>query len=123
MAHDFNRLGESTAAGGIGDRGHPRFEDGLEGGAGGLGIERREATPRETEPRSLAPLPSGAPQSGSPVSASGAPKRRNLRAIILVVVLVAAAVLGGWYGYRWWTVGRFIVWTDDAYVGAKTATL
>ncbi|HEV3176386.1 MAG TPA: HlyD family secretion protein [Stellaceae bacterium] len=123
MAHDFNRLDESTAAGGIGDRGHPRFEDGLEGGAGGVGIERREATPRETEPRTRAPLPSEVPQSGSPVSTSAAPKRRNLRAIILAVVLVAAAVLGGWYGYRWWTVGRFIVWTDDAYVGAKTATL
>ena len=29
----------------------------------------------------------------------------------------------GWYGYHWWTVGRFIVSTDDAYVGATTATL
>jgi membrane fusion protein (multidrug efflux system) len=40
-----------------------------------------------------------------------------------MLVLLVAAVLGVWQGYRWWTVGRFIVWTDDAYVGAKMATL
>jgi hypothetical protein len=28
-----------------------------------------------------------------------------------------------WYGHYWWVAGRFIVSTDDAYVGAKTATL
>ena len=31
--------------------------------------------------------------------------------------------LGGWYGQYWWTVGRFLVSTDDAYVGVHTATL
>lgn len=30
---------------------------------------------------------------------------------------------GGWYGHYWWTTGRFLVSTDDAYVGAHTATL
>src|SRR5262249_50788196 len=50
-------------------------------------------------------------------------RRRSRRPLVLGVVLLVAAGLGGWYGYRWWTVGRFTVWTDDAYVGAKTATL
>jgi membrane fusion protein (multidrug efflux system) len=51
------------------------------------------------------------------------PRRRSRRRPVLVVVLLAVAALGAWYGYRWWTVGRFVVWTDDAYVGAKMATL
>ena len=37
--------------------------------------------------------------------------------------LVAALALGGWYGHYWWTAGRFLVSTDDAYVGVHTATL
>src|SRR5262245_37829570 len=50
-------------------------------------------------------------------------RRRSRRPLVLAVVLLAVAALGAWYGHRWWTVGRFMVWTDDAYVGAKTATL
>jgi membrane fusion protein (multidrug efflux system) len=50
-------------------------------------------------------------------------RRRSRRPQVLAVVLLAVAALGAWYGYRWWTDGRFMVWTDDAYVGAKTATL
>jgi membrane fusion protein (multidrug efflux system) len=38
----------------------------------------------------------------------------------LVVVLLAAAV---WYGQYWWLTGRFLVSTDDAYVGVHAATL
>lgn len=43
----------------------------------------------------------------------------------LLIVLVAAAALGGaaWYGHSWWTDGRFLVSTDDAYVGADMAVL
>jgi membrane fusion protein (multidrug efflux system) len=43
--------------------------------------------------------------------------------LVLIVAVLAAAVAGGWYGYHWWTVGRFLVSTDDAYVSAKTSTL
>lgn len=37
----------------------------------------------------------------------------------------AAALLtaAGWYGYDWYTVGRFMVSTDDAYVRAHVSTL
>ena len=36
-----------------------------------------------------------------------------------------ALALGGatYYGQYWWTAGRYLVSTDDAYVGAKSATL
>jgi membrane fusion protein (multidrug efflux system) len=50
-------------------------------------------------------------------------RRRSRRPLVLAVVLLAGAAFGAWYGYRWWTDGRFLVWTDDAYVAAKTATL
>ena len=37
---------------------------------------------------------------------------------------VALALAGaGWYGYDWWTVGRFMVSTDNAYVGGDIATI
>ena len=31
--------------------------------------------------------------------------------------------VGGWYGHYYWTAGRYLVSTDDAYVGAKNTTL
>jgi membrane fusion protein, multidrug efflux system len=37
------------------------------------------------------------------------------------VLLFASAAL--WYGYRWWTVGRFIKTTDDAYVGGDVTVI
>ena len=52
------------------------------------------------------------------------PARRKLPKKALIG-LAAAVVLaaGGWYGYHWFTVGRFIVSTDDAYVHADATTL
>jgi membrane fusion protein (multidrug efflux system) len=52
-----------------------------------------------------------------------APARRSLRRLVLVFGVVAALAAGLWYGDYWWTVGRFYVSTDDAYVGAKSATI
>jgi membrane fusion protein, multidrug efflux system len=40
------------------------------------------------------------------------------RKILLLLALGVALALGaGSYGYQWWTVGRFIETTDDAYAG------
>lgn len=41
------------------------------------------------------------------------------------LMLVGAAAIGAglWYGIDWWRNGRFIVSTDDAYVGAEMATI
>ena len=52
------------------------------------------------------------------------PRRIGRRRLALLGVLLAAvAIGGGWFGYRWWTVGRFMVSTDDAYVRADNTTL
>ncbi|HEX3217576.1 MAG TPA: HlyD family secretion protein [Aestuariivirgaceae bacterium] len=61
------------------------------------------------------------PASQTPVEK---PKRRPpLTRIAAAVILVLALAAGSWFGIHWWTVGRFFVSTDDAYVGADTATI
>ena len=51
------------------------------------------------------------------------PKPAKRRRAILLLVLVCASGAGGLWGYRWWTEGRFVVSTDDAYVRADTSTI
>jgi len=50
------------------------------------------------------------------------PKRRRKLALIGAGAALAIAA-GGWFGYNYFTVGRFIVSTDDAYVHADATTL
>jgi membrane fusion protein, multidrug efflux system len=52
-----------------------------------------------------------------------APARRSFRKLVLMFGAVAALSAGLWYGHYWWTAARFYVSTDDAYVGAKSATI
>jgi membrane fusion protein, multidrug efflux system len=49
--------------------------------------------------------------------------RRRRRVALAGIALAIAAGAGGWFGYHWWTVGRFMVSTDDAYVQADNTTL
>jgi len=55
------------------------------------------------------------------------PKGRNIRGQLRRLLLAGAAVaaLSGavWYGWDYWTVGRFLVSTDDAYVKADNTTI
>ena len=56
-----------------------------------------------------------------PPATAPAPRRRlRLLAALAGTLLLA---LGAYYGQYWWTQGRYLVTTDDAYVGAKNATL
>jgi membrane fusion protein, multidrug efflux system len=49
--------------------------------------------------------------------------RVSVRRLAGIAVLLAVLGAAGYYGTYWWTTGRFLVWTDDAYVGAYTTTL
>jgi membrane fusion protein, multidrug efflux system len=73
-----------------------------------------------TPPAPVAPSPPSAPV---PVVMPAAPKRRPLRRLILLALLAGGIGVGGYEGWGWWTVGRFFVSTDDAYVQADITTL
>jgi len=56
----------------------------------------------------------------------GQARRRSAKAgklAMLGVALLVVAGAAGTFGYRWWTVGRFVESTDDAYVSAHNTTL
>ncbi|MBV8578302.1 MAG: HlyD family secretion protein [Acetobacteraceae bacterium] len=50
-------------------------------------------------------------------------RRIRLRPILLVLLGIAAGSAGGYYGHRWWTTGRFVEETDDAYTQADAVTI
>lgn len=75
-----------------------------------------------------APSPSEGRAEGGPVATSTAPpsaspRKQGRKRRILAVVLLAALVGGGYEGYHWWTVGRFEMATDDAYLGSDFTIL
>jgi membrane fusion protein, multidrug efflux system len=62
--------------------------------------------------------------SAEQVSSAG---RRSLRQIAKRAALIAAVLViatgASWYGWSWWTLGRFMESTDDAYVGGEVTTI
>jgi membrane fusion protein (multidrug efflux system) len=71
--------------------------------------------PAETAKQLIA-KPEAAP---SPAPAA----KGKLRRLLLAGAAVAVLAGGGWYGWDYWTVGRFQVSTDDAYVKADNTTI
>ena len=77
-------------------------------------------------PAMEAPAPMEAPASAAQSDAElqpASPSRRRFRRLGLIAGAVVLLAAGAWYGEYYWTVGQYLVSTDDAYVGAKTATL
>ncbi|HEY2110409.1 MAG TPA: biotin/lipoyl-binding protein, partial [Dongiaceae bacterium] len=54
---------------------------------------------------------------------STAKKSRRPRHLGLAAGALLLAAAGTWYGHDWWTVGRFIESTDDAYVGGDITVI
>jgi membrane fusion protein (multidrug efflux system) len=52
-----------------------------------------------------------------------AKKRFNFRQAVMAGAMVAALGGAAWYGWDYWTVGRYLVSTDDAYVKADNTTI
>jgi membrane fusion protein (multidrug efflux system) len=71
--------------------------------------------------KSSLPAAEAAALTASPVEA--ARPRRRLRPILYAAVGLAALAAAGAYGRQYWTVGRFLVSTDDAYVQADNTTV
>ena len=66
------------------------------------------------------PVPADAPLQEAPKSAGKAMSKRKLLLLAGAFMILSG---GAYYGHDWWTVGRFIVATDDAYVAADSATV
>ncbi|NBB49496.1 HlyD family efflux transporter periplasmic adaptor subunit [Rhizobium sp. CRIBSB] len=76
-------------------------------------VDRNEAAPlTETDAGAQSP----------PAEAPVADKAKKRNSVFPILV---AALLGGaaWYGYGWWTEGRFMVSTEDAYIEGDIAII
>jgi membrane fusion protein (multidrug efflux system) len=92
-------------------------EQEVEGAGVGESPEAEGVVSREAGPEAAA---HGGKDTPAPKDKTGGKAR--LRVLIgLAGALVLGA--GAYYGHYWWTTGRYLVTTDDAYVGAKNATL
>ncbi|KQT52385.1 hemolysin D [Aureimonas sp. Leaf454] len=89
-------------------------------GEAGTSPPRGEAAPVRQPAPSAAP----APASGTPaVAATQAPKKSRVKKIVFLMILLAALGAGGSFGHGYWTEGRFLVSTDDAYIAADMSIL
>ncbi|WP_146260122.1 HlyD family secretion protein, partial [Rhizobium tubonense] len=89
-------------------------------------IPRKEAfkTAAEAETAKVADAP--AAPAAEAAAAPEAPKKSGRSVVkrgILAAVLLAGVAFGANFGYHYWTVGRFIESTDDAYVKADFTTI
>jgi len=65
-----------------------------------------------------------APTAAKGVEPADVKRSGSFRLRVLLAAVVLAVLAGGaYYGHYWWITGRFLVSTDDAYVGAHRATL
>jgi membrane fusion protein (multidrug efflux system) len=69
------------------------------------------------------PLVASGGQGGALAPIARGKPRRSIRGLILPAIILAAVGFGGLKAYNWFVEGRFLVTTDDAYVGADTAVI
>lgn len=94
--------------------------------------ERDEALARSASPEAVpAPLarvpasPTSPQQAAAPQPATppGKPTRKGKGRAIVAAILAAGLAGGGYYGWGWWTVGRFQETTDNAFLQADKVTV
>jgi membrane fusion protein, multidrug efflux system len=74
--------------------------------------------------QNLLPPPDSRDISKPETAAAPPPSIKNgLRRLLLAGTAVALLAGAAWYGWDYWTVGRFLVSTDDAYVKADNTTI
>src|SRR5262245_11500341 len=79
-----------------------------------------EELPAET---AEAPLPAPAPAGETTAPQANSAKKGAIRRVFLAGAAALLLATASWYGYDYWTVGRFQVSTDDAYVKADNTTI
>jgi membrane fusion protein (multidrug efflux system) len=60
---------------------------------------------------------------GTAVQATTPSKKERIRKTLIAGAAVALLATASWYGWDYWSVGRFLVSTDDAYVKADNTTI
>jgi membrane fusion protein (multidrug efflux system) len=87
-------------------------------------LEAEHLLPANVQELHPAPITDRAPVI-APKSAALAPAtlRGRIKRLLTVSAAVALLAGAGWYGWDYWTVGRFLVSTDDAYVKADNTTV
>jgi len=92
-----------------------------------IDVEPIGSAPAQAEakapPPSLPARSATAKLGGTGRAADAGSRRFSRRQLALGALLTAGLGAGAWFGYDWWTVGRFTVTTDDAYVEAHNTTL
>jgi membrane fusion protein (multidrug efflux system) len=58
-----------------------------------------------------------------PAAAPAAARKLNLRNLLSTGAALAVLAAAGWYGWDYWSVGQYLVSTDDAYVRADSTTI
>jgi membrane fusion protein, multidrug efflux system len=119
MYRDRHAIREETEGQESADEGTttPRIHPVLRPVKSAIGLEDRSKPERQTPPE---PRETLIDSKGHPHSAKR--PRLTVRSVLLGLGLVVGLAAAAWYGDYWWTTGRFIVSTDDAYVGAHAAT-
>jgi membrane fusion protein (multidrug efflux system) len=67
--------------------------------------------------------PAAAEVSASADAAREPEKKKGGRRLLLPVIALALLAGAGWFGYEWWTNGRFMISTDDAYIEGDIASI
>jgi membrane fusion protein (multidrug efflux system) len=83
-------------------------------------FEAEQELPANTV-QTLVPAPSSAPATLVPAAKSA--KTARFKRLLMATAAVAVLAGASWYGWDYWTVGRFLVSTDDAYVKADNTTV
>lgn len=91
------------------------------------GFRAEPAQPATVETNAAAVPPAAvpaAPKTPAVIAAAEAPaKPRRARKLVMATLVLAALGGGAYKAHAWWTVGRFFVSTDDAYVQADISVL
>jgi membrane fusion protein, multidrug efflux system len=97
----------------------------------GANIMNRHSTAFEAERvmpvgepvKDLLPETHNKASTSEPPLAPAAIKKLNFRKVLMAGVAVAVLAGAAWYGWDYWTLGRYLVTTDDAYVKADNTTV
>ncbi|MCX5512479.1 hemolysin D [Kaistia algarum] len=88
--------------------------------AGGTTLDARRTAELPAAKPAEAPA---APVAAAPSKPAEPKKKGGRRRIVLSGLGLVAIVAGAYFGHEWWTIGRFMESTDDAYISADSAVI